>query len=175
VLSWWDGEHRLALAIDATHFKDIFTVLTVSVVYRGCAIPVAWRVLDATTKGAWQPHWEDLLATLQPSIPADWFVIVLADRGLYAKWLYQRIVKLGWHPFLRINQQGTFRAQASTTFRPLRDLVNAATPLWSGRVACFKTTAARLDCTLLTRFDPKYTDPWLILTDLSPEVADIAW
>jgi len=27
---------------------------------------------------------------------------VLADRGLYARWLFRRIVRLGWHPFLRI-------------------------------------------------------------------------
>ena len=176
VLSWWDsGEQRLALAIDATNFKDIFTVLTVSVVYRGCAIPVAWRVLGATTKGAWQPHWEYLLETLQPSLPAGWFVIVLADRGLYAKWLYQRIIKLGWHPFLRLNQQGTFRIPTQDAFQPLSGLVNAKHPSWSGVVACFKTTSARLDCTLLARFDPKYADPWLIVTDLPSDTADIAW
>src|SRR5258708_27285788 len=35
VLSWWAaGEQRLALALDATTFKQIFTVLVVSVVYR---------------------------------------------------------------------------------------------------------------------------------------------
>jgi hypothetical protein len=176
VLSWWDSsEQRLALAIDATNFKDIFTVLTVSVVYRGCAIPVAWRVLGATTKGAWQPHWEDLLETLQPGIPAEWCVIVLADRGLYAKWLYNRIVKLGWHPFLRLNQQGTFRTQSPAAFRPLAGVVNANCPNWSGFVTCFKTASARLDCTLLARFDPKYADPWLIVTDLPPDTADIAW
>jgi len=33
-------------------------------------------------------------------------VIVMSDRGLYAPWLYQRIVSLGWHPFMRINEQG---------------------------------------------------------------------
>jgi hypothetical protein len=33
-------------------------------------------------------------------------VIVLADRGLYAKWLFEAIVELNWHPFLRVNTQG---------------------------------------------------------------------
>ncbi|WP_218963855.1 hypothetical protein [Nostoc linckia] len=36
-------------------------------------------------------------------------VIVTADRGLYADWLYQLIVDAGWHPFLRVNHQGTYR------------------------------------------------------------------
>jgi hypothetical protein len=36
-------------------------------------------------------------------------VIVLADRGLYAKWLFEGIQGLGWHPLLRVNAGGTFR------------------------------------------------------------------
>ncbi len=44
VLSWWDpGEHRLALAMDASTLSDRFTVLARSRLYRGCAIPVAWE------------------------------------------------------------------------------------------------------------------------------------
>ena len=118
VLSWWvEHERQLALAIDATTFKQIFTVLTVSVMYRGCAIAVAWCVLPATKQGQWRAHWVRLLALLKPSVPADWTVIVLADRGLYAKWLYQHIVQLGWHPFLRINQQGQFRSRRTIVFK----------------------------------------------------------
>jgi len=42
VLSLWPAEERhLALAIDASTLTQRFTVLCVSVVYRGCAIPVA--------------------------------------------------------------------------------------------------------------------------------------
>ena len=47
VLSWWDG-NQLAMAVDATTLGQRFVVLVVSVVYRGCAIPVAWTVLAAT-------------------------------------------------------------------------------------------------------------------------------
>jgi len=43
VLSWWDG-NQLAIALDATTLGQRFVVLVVSVVYRGCAIPVAWTV-----------------------------------------------------------------------------------------------------------------------------------
>jgi hypothetical protein len=39
---WADGEYRLALALDATTLSSRFTVLAISVSYRGCAIPVAW-------------------------------------------------------------------------------------------------------------------------------------
>ena len=53
VLSWWaSSEQRLALVADATSFRNMFTVLTISIVYRGCAIPVAWKVLKVSKKGS---------------------------------------------------------------------------------------------------------------------------
>jgi hypothetical protein len=39
---WTSEEHQLALALDATTLSQRFTVLAVSVQYRGCAVPVAW-------------------------------------------------------------------------------------------------------------------------------------
>ena len=47
VLRWWEGT-QLALAVDATTLGQRFVVLVVSVVYRGCAVPVAWSVLPAS-------------------------------------------------------------------------------------------------------------------------------
>ena len=44
---------------------------------------------------------------------------------------------------------------------------------WSGKVTCFKTNP--INCTLLGRWEPSYKDPWLILTYLEPEQADILW
>ncbi len=108
LLSWiirlWAGnEKRIALALDATTLGERWTVLAVCVVLRGCGIPVAWKVIGAHAKGSWRPYWEGLLEHLQGRIPADWQVLVLADRGLYAGWLFKGIVQKGWHPFLRIN------------------------------------------------------------------------
>src|SRR3954471_10928124 len=42
---------RLALALDASTLADRFVLLAVSVLYRRCAFPVAWKVLPATAKG----------------------------------------------------------------------------------------------------------------------------
>ena len=46
---------------------------------------------------------------------------------------------------------------------------------WAGVVTCFATKERQLDCTLLARWDAGYRDPWLILTDLAPAQADVAW
>jgi Transposase DDE domain len=176
VVAWSDPTCRhLALAMDASTLGQRFTVLLISVVVRGCAIPVAWRIVEATRPGAWRPHWEALFGHLRGSVPADWTVIVLADRGLYAHWVCTTIQALGWHPFLRINRQGHYRPQASATFRPLTQVVSRLGQRWAGPVVCFTTPARQLTCTLLARWDAGYREPWLVLTDLPAISTDVAW
>src|SRR5262249_62034185 len=99
---------QLALALDATTLGQRFTTLAISVLYRGCAVPVAWKILPATAKHAWKGEWLGLLKEFRRAVPAGWTVIVLSDRGLYAKWLYQAIQRQGWHPVMRINTGGSF-------------------------------------------------------------------
>ncbi len=116
-----------------------------------------------------------MLRQVRPAVPATWTVIVLADRGLYARWLYQRIVRLGWHPFLRINGGGTFRPQASNRFQSLRTLVPQPGTRWEGRGTAFVSRPCRLDCTLLACWEEGYKETWFILTDLPPEGSEACW
>ena len=174
VLDWWEGT-QLALAVDATTLGQRFVVLVVSVVYRGCAIPVAWTVLSATEKHAWRREWLRMLRQVRTVVPRRFFVIVLADRGLYARWLFQRIVRLGWHPLLRINTGGTFRPAKSTHYRALRELVPQPGTQGVGAGTAFQGPRRRLNCTLLARWDEGYRDPWLLLTDLAPSAGEACW
>ena len=174
VLNWWEG-NQLALAVDATTLGQRFVVLVVSVVYRGCAIPVAWTVLPATEKHAWRGEWLRMLRQVRSVVPRGYFVIVLADRGLYARWLFQRIVRLGWHPLLRINMGGTFRSAQSVHYRPLRELVPQPGTQWAGEGTAFQGPRRRLNCTLLARWEEGYKDPWLVLTDLAPSAGEACW
>src|SRR6266581_2068722 len=50
------------------------------------------------------------LDNFQRLLPVTWTVIVLTDRGLYGRWLFQAIVALGWHPLMRVTHTGKFRA-----------------------------------------------------------------
>jgi hypothetical protein len=176
VLSWWDpGEHRLALAMDASTLSDRFTVLAISVLYRGCAIPVGWKIVRSNEPGSWEPYWKELLSQLAEAVPRDWLVIVLADRGLYAKWLYEHIVSLKWHPFLRINRTGKVRPAGESHFRWLSSVVPKVGMSWSGAVDCFSEATCRFPCTLLARWDEPYVEAWLIVTDLAPQAANIVW
>ena len=176
VLAWWPEEQQeLALALDATTLGQRFTVLCISVLVRGCAIPVAWKVLAYNQKGSWQPYWQTLLAHLEGVIPAEWTVLVLADRGLYAPWLYRQIVVQGWHPFLRINVGAKACLQGSDRWEWISHWLPASGQQWAARVACFADKQTRLDCTLLLCREPGYEEPWVIVTDLPPEQVHGAW
>jgi hypothetical protein len=158
------GTHRQALEV-----SRCFAPLL------GCAIPVAWKIVRSNEPGSWEPYWKELLSQLATAVPPDWLVIVLADRGLYAKWLYEHLVYLKWHPFLRINRTGKVRPAGESSFRWLWSLVPAVGTRWSGVVDCFAGGACRLQCTLLARWDEPYAEAWLIITDLAPEAANIVW
>jgi hypothetical protein len=177
VLRWWaPGERRLALALDATTLGDRFVVLALCVLYRGCAVPVAWAVVSATAPGAWRPHWERLLGRMRGAVPAEWIVVVLADRGLYAPWLFQAIVRLGWHPGLRLNGgagSGLYRLPNGGGWRPLAGLLREPGSAWCGEVFCFREQTVR--GTLLARWEAGYREGWLVLSDLPAEGADVAW
>ena len=51
VLSLWQSD-RLVLAIDPTMRADQMNSIVISVVYRSCAIPVAWHILPANRPGS---------------------------------------------------------------------------------------------------------------------------
>ncbi len=174
ILRDWNGR-QLAVALDASSLGTLFVVLCVSVVFRGCAIPVAWAIVPANTKGSWKEPWLKLLRCFRGALPEGWSVVVLADRGLYAKWLFAGIRKLGWHPLLRINQGGKFRPKGWYHFVPLASLVPCPGQRWRGRGTAFSTAAAQLRCTLLAFWGEGHAEPWLLLTDLAPESSDASW
>lgn len=174
IIRLWDTQ-QIAFAIDATALSDRFVVLAVCVVYRGCAIPVAWTILPANHKRAWRPEWLRMLRLLRPAIPAEWSVLVLTDRGLWARWLFRRIVRLGWHPMLRINQRAKFRAEGKAQFVWLSELVGEVGQRWRGRGTAFASRECQLECTLVAWWGEGHVEPWFVLTDLAPDGCDAQW
>jgi hypothetical protein len=115
----------------------------------------------------------EFIAKINGVVPDDWQVIVSADRGLYADWIFEEICALNWHPFLRINHQGTYRIRGEEEWKCLDTVVPKTGMSWTGLVTCFKSNP--LDCSLLARWDKGYLDPWLIVTDLEPQQGNALW
>lgn len=78
--------------MDATHIKQNFIVLSLHVLINDSGVPVAWKMVKATQRSSWKLLWQDLFRRVREVVPADWTVVVSADRGLYADWLFHEIV-----------------------------------------------------------------------------------
>jgi hypothetical protein len=156
----------VVLAMDVTYLKERFSILAISLVYQGTAIPIAWRVLKGNTTGEWHPLWLELLAALHPALAEAGAVYLLADRGLYSKRLFEAIKAYGWHPFMRIRTQGKYRRPKNKGWSPLERLARPGMGVWCQRALCFKGDP--LNCTLLVQWDVRYDEPCLIATDLPP-------
>lgn len=173
LLKHWP-ESRLPLALDASNLGDRFVVLSISVLYCGTGLPVAWMILPANAPGPWKDHWLRLLGLLKPAIPAEMDVLVLADRGLYATWLFEEICRFGWHPLLRINPPATFRAREAGVCQLVEALPGAGHRFCQAGTL-FTTPGCRLACTLAGCWEETYAEPWWVVTDLPPGQVEPLW
>ena len=103
LLSWWQSD-KLVLAIDPTMKGDQINSVVISVVYRSCAIPIAWHILPANRPGEWIAPTVCLLALLSEAVPRDMTVLVMYDRGLRSPRLWEQICSVGWHPYPTVDQ-----------------------------------------------------------------------
>ena len=166
-------ERRVALALDATTLADRFTVLACAIVYRGCAIPVAWSVLPANEPGAWHPHWCALLRRVADALGPGWTTLVLTDRGLESPELFGVITRLGMHPLMRVKSTGKFRPDGWHKFYPLGFFAAREGDRFAASGRAY--TKTRLSCTLLACRVAGCEDAWLVLTDLPAASADPCW
>jgi hypothetical protein len=176
LVRWMTGgwtDKRVALAIDATSLGAVFTILSASIVYRGCAVPVAWAVLPANTPGAWNPRWVELLGRVAAALGNDWQIVVLSDRGLESPDLFREIVGLGMHPMMRIKAGAKFRPDGWVKFYPVTGFVERDGDRFAASGVAYSGT--RLPCTLLACRVAGCADPWVVLTDLPVAAADACW
>jgi hypothetical protein len=173
VLAWWRGP-TLPLAIDATSLGTRWVVLSISVLYRGCAIPVAWHVKPGPGRGPWVAPLQALLGQLAPAVPPGMPVLVLTDRGLWSPRLWRAIRANGWHPLMRVRPDATF-APLGLPRRPARTLLPGPGHAWVGAGTAFKHRDVRRQGTLVLVWDADQAEPWIVLTDLAPEAVGVLW
>ena len=173
VLFWWRSG-RLALAIDPTLKSDQTTALVISVLYRSCAIPGAWRIHHATQRGSWMDPTVELLRELAPAVPRDMTVIVLCDWGISSPKLWRQIRAQGWHPGMRYRKNITFCADGGCRL-PAQRFVSRPDTAWIGRGTAFSTPNAQRRCTPLVVWYSEQEEPWIILTDLEPDQVGPNW
>ncbi len=116
----------------------------------------------------------DAASQLADVVPADWNVLVMADRGLYAAWLYQAIQANGWHPFLRVKKDLSFRAQGEEAFGAIGGRVKRTGREWKGSGE-WSEKGDRMRGTVLVRWEQGYEEAICVVSDLPAESARTAW
>jgi hypothetical protein len=84
------------------------------------------------------------------------------------------MVALGWHPFLRVNDDVKFRPFGTDQeWQPISAFVSHPGESWAAEVECGHEE--RLHTHLLIQWEEGYEEGWIIVTDLLPHASRIAW
>lgn len=101
-LQGWKGK-TIFVALDTSLLWNSYCIVRLSLIYRGRAIPIVWRVLEHGSATIAYPDYRALLTqAAQVLFPFHGKVILLADRGFADTKLMNYLKKLGWHFRIRI-------------------------------------------------------------------------
>jgi hypothetical protein len=98
-LNWAD--QPLEVALDTSVLWERYVIVRLAAIYRGRALPLAWKVLTQPSASVSFENYADLLTTAHQLIPASCPVTLLADRGFMDVELMKRATALGWHFIIR--------------------------------------------------------------------------
>lgn len=102
-LADWPMMGRAYLALDVSVIKGSpFVLIRVSLIYRGRAIPLAWRVLRHASATVGFTDYKPVLAQAQSCLPAGLTVVLMADRGFVHAELLQWLRQAHWHYRIRL-------------------------------------------------------------------------
>lgn len=164
-LTAWTPSGRVYVALDVSVLHGSpFVLIRVSLIYRGRAIPVAWRVLRHASATVGYPDDVGVLDQAAACLPSGLEVIFLADRGFVHQELFQWLRRQKWHYRVRLT--------ADTLIHfPDRRVVSVGQLVPPTGAAHFYHEIHLLGVALgpchlaLAQLDQPNQDPWLLVSD----------
>lgn len=96
------SESNIFLALDTSLFWDEYCLVRLSVIHRGRALPVVWRVIKHESASISRDY-REMIQQAKERLPESVTVVLLADRGFVHTDLMQMLTtQLGWHYRIRI-------------------------------------------------------------------------
>lgn len=99
----WVGK-RMYVALDTSMLWNTYCLIRISVIYRGRAVPLRWRVIEHGSAMVSFETYEALLEEAQGRLPFACQVVFLADRGFADTQLMNHLREMGWHFRIRIKE-----------------------------------------------------------------------
>jgi hypothetical protein len=90
------------VALDTSMLWNTYCLIRLSVIYRGRAVPLVWRVIEHGSAAVSFETYQDLLHEAKSRLPFACKVVFLADRGFADTQLMGHLRELGWHFRMRI-------------------------------------------------------------------------
>lgn len=101
-LSDW-SESKLFLALDTSLFWEEYCLVRLSVIHRGRALPLVWRVMKHESASVSFADYKEMIEQAQNRLPESVKVVLLADRGfIHTELMTMLTAELGWHYRIRI-------------------------------------------------------------------------
>src|ERR671915_1077703 len=99
-LRGWVGK-RIYIALDTSMLWNTYCMIRLSVIYRGRAVPLVWKVIDGSAAVSLEVY-QALLDEAKRRMPFACKVVFLADRGFADTQLMSYLREMGWHFRIRI-------------------------------------------------------------------------
>lgn len=97
------SESQMFLALDTSLFWDEYCLIRLSVIHRGRALPLVWRVIKHKSASISFADYQEMLKQAKARVPESVKVVLLADRGFVHTGLMTILTtQLGWHYRIRI-------------------------------------------------------------------------
>jgi hypothetical protein len=100
-LAEW-GTNALYLALDTSTLWETYCLVRISLIYRGRAIPLVWKVLQHPSRRVASAAYADVVDTAASRLPRQGQVVLFADRGFADTPLMEHLRRLDWHGRLRL-------------------------------------------------------------------------
>jgi hypothetical protein len=159
----WTPERRWYVALDTTMLGP-FVLIRAALVYRGRAIPLAWKALRHASAMVSFEAYQPVLQQVRTLLPSGSQITLLADRGFLHEQLIGYTQQHHWH--YRIRMLGSTLVQqphhAVRTVEQLRPAPGHAR--FYHHVAIFGTAIGPVDLVVAQPADAP-DDPWYIASD----------
>ena len=95
-LDTWNLDETMYLAIDTSDLHNGYILIRLSLIYRGRAIPVTWRVIEHNSTSVGYKDYKGILAQAALILPKGQRIVLLADRGFVHAGLVKFVRKHHW-------------------------------------------------------------------------------
>jgi hypothetical protein len=100
-LTDWQPGKRMYVPLDTSVLPNGYVLIRTSLVYRGRALPIAWRVFKHDRAEVGYADYKVVLEQTRAALPKGAVVVLLGDRGFPQRLLVKFARKAGWHYRLR--------------------------------------------------------------------------